>query len=823
MADYEKLSPEDHAWLLDQVQNNWDNLDDAMKDRAEELLSGHRTALEAEERAAALPMSQGGGAVGGGLSPRQRKAGGPALAGAVHKGGELVLAAPKLGAMAIEKVGEITATPAMQEHGQRGIDRVNNLHNEWTQLFEAEQNAYPGASNAFDMGGLVGEAAWTTPLMATKALSAANTMKGLYAKNIGVGAGTMALITADEADDLNELTGAMTLGGLMGAGAATLHLRGGLEKNLATRYANSLEKAAPQEALALEQSMKDDLLRMADDAEAAGNDGLAAQLRQDSEDFGFTMAQIATDDPWLIGAEGGAAKQYTMQRQKRQMEIMVRYLDQMSGTKTPSQILDEASGIMIAAGKQQRKIAQQNYARSTNQLFDSADGTLVMDYDGVQRYWRSIDATRRELMNPLTGPGKIPKQYERFFDEVDVLANPYDLSVVKDKAGRTVYQVFERPIPGSENAGTVTREFTSAKEAQAFKEMQNRAHGGLTAEESMQIARKHNDIMNADKSPFDSASGIDRHFRYMNTEFLYGLSTSDDAIASNLRRVQLHYAADMQKARVLKNNVLGKVLGKSPEQMEAALATPKALLDTIMDQGDWASNVKLRTLLEEIAPEVLDDLKRAYISRAVQSGYTGGVPASQHPAKPAAIEKGLQGDRLSLPTSTQTTARARPIPGERPPRPDPAAPPATNIQAATEFTDRTGTIGAGLFSPAEQTQIRHAARSLRQLETTYSTNIRVDTQGILADVGINTISRSPEFMARLLVRLGSRGTNVERLLVDPIQRKNVITLANKPISSVESRLALASLAAYVGQLQAERIQQRQAEAQAQQVAPEMRE
>jgi len=116
---------------------------------------------------------------------------------------------------------------------------------------------------------------------------------------------------------------------------------------------------------------------------------------------------------------------------------------------------------------------------------------------------------------------------------------------------------------------------------------------------------------------------------------------------------------------------------------------------------------------------------------------------------------------------------------------------------AANLAGRTGTTGAagkGLFGAKDSLHLKRMGEALETLMETHLSLFPEASQGVLGDVAINVVSRSPEFFSRFLVRVFSSGRTMERVLNDPAFRESVIQVANKGLGSKAAQAAVIYMA-----------------------------
>jgi hypothetical protein len=95
------------------------------------------------------------------------------------------------------------------------------------------------------------------------------------------------------------------------------------------------------------------------------------------------------------------------------------------------------------------------------------------------------------------------------------------------------------------------------------------------------------------------------------------------------------------------------------------------------------------------------------------------------------------------------------------------------------------------------------AKAMRVLAADAKLGFEKDTTGIFADATINLISQTAAFAGRFAVRIMSKGSSLERLMVDPQARKAMLALADKGPNRMPVKGAITFLSLWAGQSEAE--------------------
>lgn len=607
-------------------------------------------------------------------------------------------------------------------------------------LAETARQALEAASGTTAVGRLGGEMVATWPMQYFKVGKGGLAMMKNIAANGSLGVGLGAITAVPDAETASDLLGSMTFGGLFGAGfSAVFGFAPGVRHFVARKYEQSLEKGLAKDALALEKKVQ----------QMTGN-----------PDFHFTIGQIAGDSPWAVGLEVGAMGREAFKRQKEQLTILSNFLEK-NPTMPPEQLLSGIGNLVGQTAKNMRNTATRNYAAGLKAVSELGDDTLVLD---GKRYLQALRDATNDLTNPLKmGSEGVPSNWSRHMTEVDNMVEPYGQRATADG----MFEIIKK------SDGSSWGLVSSADEARATVQGMNAEVGGLTVDEVQQILRGHNDLLAGQSGFFEAASGgsLDSIVKMVNRELHMSLGASSEPAIKLLQKVQGQYQYDMTAIETLRNGVLPRILGVADEKFVQLVDSPDAMLDRIMAIDNPRTFRQVKKVMEDVAPGMMQDLKDTLLRRMVRTTKTGNRSVAEPEVSLDAMADALTG-------SGSWTGLTRG--GEK-------------IESTV-----TGRRFQGLFSPAEQQELIDTGNALRRLKVTYLKPGAKDTAGVAADVAINIVSRSAEFMTRMLVRLGSKGQSLERLMTDPRARGALREIAQEGIGTQSGAMAAAYLTLRMG-------------------------
>lgn len=465
-------------------------------------------------------------------------------------------------------------------------------------------------------------------------------------------------------------------------------------------------------------------------------------------DFHFTMGQLGADNPWLVGLERGALGQRALKIQNERVQTLVDFLETTANKLSPDEIALKLHTTLNKISTDMNKIARSNYSLRMDSIIDRYGDDLVLE---GRQYLDDLIEMANMLGDPRRFGGSMPGNFAAHFKFVEDRVLPFRMSAKPTKDGTWI-------VTDRRSGRQVT--YNTAKRARDAVTKNNKGIGGLTADDTVQILRGHNSLISGERSIFDGAeAGSSDHIgRFLKTSMLRNLQGRSGGAVKEITTVNNALHFDLQKVRVIKESTLGRLFGDGYESME-----PEALLLRLTNSGRVAMTHTRKILLQN-APDTLHELQGAAIRNILETARDTSV-------SPAFIET----DLIRL-------ANLLKGPGKR---------------------EGTGRFGLGLFSPLEQQELIRVAQAARTLRTNYLRDITKDTAGMAADVGINIVSLTAAFMARLMVRILGKGDVLERIMVDPNARKAMLELAKRGPNHPGFKSAAIFLGTWIGEDAAE--------------------
>lgn len=562
------------------------------------------------------------------------------------------------------------------------------------------------------------------------------------------GAAAGALGAVADSESLGDLLMPMTYGGLLSAGLSAGLLSGmGTVHYAARKYDKALNSEIGKRAMAVEREVR--------------------SMTGDN-DFAFTVGQLAADNPWLASLEIGSAQKAALERQVKTIRTLEKFvLNKFQSSKSPQDVIIGLHGTVNKLATKMQTDASDNFRAGLSKLIDDYGDQVVVD----ARAYRGalIDYIQEFQQKKDLGLVKeVPPVLQSHLKAVTDLVFPYKAAsrITKDANGKAVTEWIVR----QQKTGKIVSVAANSKAAMAEAGRLNSAEGGLNIEQTQTLIKTFNEFMGGQIGAFDEASGaLGQMSRVLKAKFMQSLDGQSSGAVTALRNLNKLYAFDESKIDALRQSVLGAVFG-SKEALPGLLQNPRAAMSALIRQSDSPEAMAAtRKLLATHAPDLLDDIKGVFLQQVVQSSRRAGTPSSR--------SRMGAGSEIDL----ESFAEALSGPG---------------LEASA------GRVGLGLFTPQEQNQLIKAGQALQILNNTFLQRQMVDAAGRASDIGINLVSRSSEFMTRLLVRIVSKGRTIEQLMVDPSARELMIELSKKKPDSTAFKAAAAALAYRVGAAEA---------------------
>lgn len=647
------------------------------------------------------------------------------------------------GAMNVAEFGMLAADAAVPERlfpdADAAVSAAKTRFQEWRRQHDQRLQAHfdEVLGPHFQASGVdqaIGEALLFSPLASVG--QGKTWLQGLR-NNIGLGSFEGAVAGSQGAEKLSDVLGEASIGAIFGFGASAVQAGKGVRGLVARQFARELDKEIAKSGLALERQVQ----RM------TGN-----------PDFHFNVAQLSAQNPWLIGLERGSGRsEIFLQRQNKRLQTLVEFLQRRGDGMAPETFVNDLHTTMSEALSEIHDIAGKNYGRHMESIIEAYGDEIVLD---GRKYLDDLRAFRGELGDPRKIGSAAHNELLRHERFVDLRVRPFKAA----KSGGQ-WAVIDR------RDGSVVETFGAASDALKAAGARNSDHG-LTADDVIEILKGHNELMSGKRSLLDvSNQGSAEHIaKYLKASMLSSMDGSSSAAVKSIRDANRAFQFDMNRARTLQNTVLGRIFNVKEEQVMALLADPDAVLARL-SQFSPTGMANARAVLDQYAPELVDEMKRTILARAVENSADVATSEGMYLVDIGRLAENLKGS-----------------PG-------------------SGLSNKVGGLGLGLFGPDEQAEIVAAARALRRLQTTAIKDIGKDTTGLAADAVINMVSRSKEFFARWATRVLGQSDNVGELMSNPAARQALMALSKESPNSVTGRLAIVWLTSFVGNLQAERQEQ----------------
>lgn len=571
--------------------------------------------------------------------------------------------------------------------------------------------------------------------------------------NGAVGAFAGSAMTAEQHDSVKEQVKEMTYGGLLGAvTSGLLHTKAGLTSTAARQAQKSMQTEYAKQSLLLEKQI---------------------QHLTGQPDFSFSMGQI-TANPFVVGFEVGSAKALARDAQVQRLEIL------NHGLKLRAQNLRDAGkgpAEIVADLRQTTSDILAGQRQLNNQAFNDGFENVIAHWgdeaitDG-KTYLREVQDTIGALSDPMAGgaANKVPA----FLKEQEAMLlrwlNPYR-SRPRKITGRdgeeiTVWDVVDvREADAPLSALTKVETFENPLEAMEWIQYSNRVEGGINSEQTRKLLNSFRQIASGDIPVWEGAAAGSQQAmaRRLKSAFLTELEVgakNPDAINAikSLRKV---YETNVRFQDGLRRKLLSNILGD-----EAFQGDYSALIRQFANRPESEMRA-VRQLLSEEAPDLLRNLQAEAMTDVVRQSMRRGT------------------GKRSL--------------GE------------VDIfnfgNALTGKEGGPGSFARGLWDETEQL---HIARTGKALDTLAETHLQLFPEAsaqIAADVGMNVVSQTPEFVTRLLFRLGLTGGRMSKAMNNKEFRDGIIALAENPVGSAKYQYAALLVSLGVAGMEADELEQ----------------
>jgi hypothetical protein len=198
----------------------------------------------------------------------------------------------------------------------------------------------------------------------------------------------------------------------------------------------------------------------------------------------------------------------------------------------------------------------------------------------------------------------------------------------------------------------------------------------------------------------------------------------NDKGATELKRIQREYAVRSDEIRRIEDDTVTQLFGD-----KGVLADPEAAFDKLIKANPEAQALGARILAHR-DPAVLAHIRKRFLDNVLDSATSGAKSGMQSTLNPQALYEGLTGDKI---------------------------------------------MKSPLFNSQEKKWIAGTAADLRIILNSFPDVTKPGTDLPPADLAINIVARSPEFLTRYLTRVAT-GLGLEDLMFTPQGRQAVNTV-----------------------------------------------
>jgi hypothetical protein len=517
----------------------------------------------------------------------------------------------------------------------------------------------------------------------------------------------------EEGRTLLDRLGGFTVGASIGAGSTLFAIPEAARNTLVRGFVRSYNEGTMQNSIRLEEAV----INMTGDPR-----------------FAYSLAQ-SSGSRASLGLESAAAGAATKTQQEINMNILLnnvtRMSERMTGEgKSAGQIAIALRGTLKEAHDTIYKDASTQWGSMSAGLLDKfGDDVVVRGSHYLDKIDKLILETEDRLM---TIGGRPSKDLLAYRAEVDELVNPVVVRkvFVKDPGSNTrkaAWQTYDRKS-GVAGPRSFDETATHLKAA-----AMNEDFAGIDTGQSLRLLNGLNRLIGGQTAVFDGASPASNRTigRALMGVFTDELKASPNKEAvEGIKGLRKAYADQMTRAGAVDNLVVNAIFGK-----KKLPSNSQARLDSVL-RGESEDLVAVRNFLEEWNAPLLDDLRATHLKRITEHVFD--------PAMPSVDDAGI---------SLRKMAKVLSDKGGRP-----------------------GRAGWGLHTPEVQADLVTTGEALRVIANKYFTGI-VPGGVKIDDIAINVISRTPEFMGRLVTRALSSGQSLEQVLLNPSLRKSIQVIA----------------------------------------------
>ena len=488
--------------------------------------------------------------------------------------------------------------------------------------------------------------------------------------------------------------------------------------------------------------MAQSFTRNFNNANAQQADRVQQNVRQmtGDESFQFSVGQ-ATGGRKAVALETRAASEETKAAQNNNLNILSRFFFDKSRAMSdagasPGQIAIRLRNTLENIHRTVSSNASNAWRKGHSALLEKFGDDIVIRGDD---YLAKIDKLLLERNNVITNPGrKGLRGLTEYRNQIDKLVNP----VQAQKNGEGLWQLYDRKADM-----WLPTKSPSRVEMERVAIQQNRDFGGLDTETTLDIMKGLNSLIGgkstlSSKSTPGSNREIGRALLGNFTDSLKSTAQSPEAVAG-INAMRTAYKEQMAYLQAVDDTIISRIFGgkKLPEN-------PGKALDQVLKQepADLAATAQL---LERHNPMLLTELRSAHMGRIHGGALTGKNPI---------VDTEVNLDKFL-----------------------------TRLEGSM---NGTGMAGAGLHSPAAQAEILTAAKALRTIKNRFFTGVAPDKGATIDDIAINAVSRSPEFMARLLTRVVTTGKSLESGMLDQSFREAMEVMAKAQLGSEPMKAAV---------------------------------
>jgi len=488
--------------------------------------------------------------------------------------------------------------------------------------------------------------------------------------------------------------------------------------------------------------------------EAAGTAGaITAKI---GDEFGFSLGEQAgtrLTTNLEAAAAGDIARQTENVRLDRLLKFLTKTADDLADDIPADKLARLVRGTLTTAEKALQKSRAATWDDGMASLNAEFGKDVVVRGEVILSKMDDLIAQSNDVwLNASTAV--VGNRFRNLRAQLEMRVNPGKVVKRGTKEAPTYRVIDRRPRTERPGPRNVSAEVASKEEATRLMVDFNKSTGGVSVDAVRKLFRNFNQIRGGQGKIF--AEGSEKMNRDVGNALLKSVHEAIEVPGSNqaaldgLALVRAKWARDSARIDRATDNVLNRFFGGNKQ----ALVDPDVALNTLSKKSAGTLR-SARLLLERYDPILLRKMQARVIRDIVADSFKAATPKAISSFSPRQLATSLR------PEGLRSTIR-----GQGLLRPEEVKDLKTALDAARTILNKSRTPAGGFGELP----------------------VKID------DIVINAVSRSPEFMGRMLTRIVSRGATIEEVFATPAGREAIMTLARSGATDAKVKAALAFLA-----------------------------